>query len=155
LLKLISTATTADFRRNLYRLIAVPIASVPLTLIGNSIVEVIVRNDKLADKLTYYPSYAVPALLGFLSGFVVHRWRYSIADLLVWSIPLILFVYSGISYARSPWVESAWGNLVGPNCSASECLSLAFITGPLVFGIAFSLGSLLNRRPGKDAEKHG
>jgi hypothetical protein len=123
----------------------VPIAGAILTILGGNLVGLFASDGELIDKIMLAPTWVLPSSLGFLAGLYLTRKAFHRANLFVWLIPALLFVYTWLSVAYSQNSRDSYELLLGRNCGDNECLSELFVTMPLVFSIAFSAAAMFQK----------
>jgi hypothetical protein len=94
------------------------------------------------DLISIASTFLLPAASGAIVAYFTRK-HASKASYFAWIVPGFLFFRAFLEVTRSPYASSSktWDTLLGPDCSSSECLYVAFFTVPLVCGISYSLSS--------------
>jgi hypothetical protein len=122
--------------------VLLPVAGFFLTVFVSALASMIFSaKSRLIDDLSGSPTFAIPILLGLLTGFYLNRRKVYPADLFAWSLPAIWFTcyFFAEGPSRFAWLFSPRG----PECG--ECLEKYIFPIPLMFSLAYSTAALAQK----------
>jgi hypothetical protein len=129
--------------RMLVDLVASPYGATVIVFLMALLASFVLSPNSPLEHVIGAPVFGLPILAGVFLGYLVNKKRFSWTAIFAWLIPAVVFL---IAYRELTQPQNLnphpWRNLVGADCSSSECLYEVFATTPLICGLAYSATAL-------------
>jgi hypothetical protein len=119
--------------------------AVPFVAINLEMMNRLKRTEAVIDALTKAPYSPLCLLSALIISIIVVRRKPGKEAAFVWVLPLVLLMYSILTWNRYPgqgdWWTDVWNNYFGKHCGSSECLYEFILTEPFVTSLVYTIGA--------------
>jgi hypothetical protein len=124
--------------------IAIPYLATFVVFLIALMLSFVLPSGNPVERVIGAPVFGLPILVGAFAGYVINRRQFSWTAMFSWVVPAVVFwlAYKELTQPQN-MNPRPWHNLVGVDCSSSECLYEFLATIPLVCALTYSATALL------------